>query len=87
MTDQPFTYEMFETTRHQLIDTVRKGLSDHDRSVLFSFAKGDPAWAQYDFSQFPGVKWKLLNINLLKKSNPQKHQEQLEKLENLLATF
>lgn len=42
MTDQPFTYEMFETTRSLLIDKVRKGISDQDRSFLLSFAEGDP---------------------------------------------
>ena len=84
MTDQPFTYEMFEITRDLLIDTIRKGFSDQDRSFLLSFTQGDPVWAAYNFSKFPAVQWKLLNINKLKKSNPAKHKMQVEKLENAL---
>jgi hypothetical protein len=75
---------MFEATRNQLINTVRKGISDQERSLLISFTLGEPVWHPYDFSKFPGVQWKLLNISRLKKSNPTKHKMQIEKLENVL---
>ncbi len=87
MTDHSFTYEMFEATRNQLVATVRKGLSEHDRNILFSFASGVPSWETFDFSRFPGVQWKLLNINRLKKLNPTKHKIQLDKLVNTLSTL
>ena len=87
MSDHSFTYEMFEATRHRLVDTVRKGLTDHDCTILLSFARGDPSWVSHDFSRFPGVQWKLYNINLLKNINPSKHKMQLDKLVNTLSTL
>jgi predicted nucleotidyltransferase component of viral defense system len=87
MTDQIFTYEMFEATRNKLIDAVRKSMTDQDRSFLRSFFLGEPSWFPYDFSKFPGVQWKLLNINMLKKSNPAKHKFQLNLLDDVLASL
>ena len=85
MTDQSFTYDMFEATRNQLIDIVRKGITEKERKFLISFSYGEPVWFPYDFSKFPGVQWKLLNIHRLRKANPAKHRIQIEKLENLFS--
>ena len=85
MTDQSFTYDMFEATRNQLIDIVRKGITEEERKFLISFSYGEPVWFPYDFSKFPGVQWKLLNIHRLRKANPAKHRIQIEKLENLFS--
>lgn len=87
MTDQIFTYEIFEATRNELIDTVRKSMTDQDRSFLRSFFLGEPSWFPYDFGKFPGVQWKLLNINMLKKLNPAKHKLQLNVLDDVLASL
>ena len=84
MTDRPFTYEMFEATRNQLIDIVRKGITEEDSSFLINFTMGEPVWFPYDFSNFPGVQWKLLNIHRLRKADPAKHRMQIEKLESAL---
>ena len=85
MTDQPFTYEMFESTRNHLIDTVRKSVTDQERSFLINFTMGEPVWFPYDFSKFPGVQWKLLNIHKLRKENPAKHSILIGKLEKALV--
>ncbi|MEI6750580.1 MAG: nucleotidyl transferase AbiEii/AbiGii toxin family protein [Bacteroidota bacterium] len=87
MTDLIFTYEMFEATRDKLIDAVRKSMTDQDRLFLRSFFLGEPLWFPYDFSKFPGVQWKLLNINMLKKLNPAKHALQLNVLDDVLASL
>ena len=84
MTDQRFTYEMFETTRNQLIDTVRTHLTSDDKAILLSFANGEPMWINQDFGSFPGVQWKLININKLKENNPKKHNAQIKALEDVL---
>jgi hypothetical protein len=83
MTDRPFTYYMFERIRDQIIAEVRGGLKDHDRTLLLSFAEGEPEWGPYDFSRFPGVQWKLLNIRRLKDVNPAKYRHQVELLKRL----
>ncbi len=84
MTDVEFTYEMFEDTRRQLIDTVNRKLSTHARDLIMSFASGAPVWDSSDYSMFPGIKWKLQNILALKELNPAKHQHQLDQLNVIL---
>ncbi|MGO8672927.1 MAG: nucleotidyl transferase AbiEii/AbiGii toxin family protein [Capsulimonadaceae bacterium] len=79
MSEEPFSYEEFEGTRHTLIHIVNASLLPTERQFLLSFKDGAPAWAEYGFEEFevfPAVQWKLLNIRKLKQANPTKHREQ-----------
>ena len=81
-----FTYEDFETTREQLVKDVNSCLSEKDRSFLMSFKRGNPDWELFpirNLKEMPAVQWKLKNMRTLIKSNPQKHQELIKKLELL----
>ncbi len=83
MTDETFSYADYEDSRNNLIDVVNNGLDETDRDFLISFEGGSPDWDKCcagDLSQYPSVKWKLQNIAALKKKNPKKHSEGLEKL-------
>lgn len=83
MTDEPFSYADYETSRNNLITVVNGGLNDNDQNFLISFEDGLPNWEKChagDLSQYPSVKWKLQNIIYLKKNNPQKHKEGVNKL-------
>jgi hypothetical protein len=51
---------------------------------LLAFSKGEPNWIKIDYSTYPAIRWKLLNINKLKENNPQKHAEQVAELRKLL---
>jgi predicted nucleotidyltransferase component of viral defense system len=87
MTDTAFTYEAFEATRENLINIVNSSLSDKDRSFLLTFKRGDPDWDLFPVAglkDMPAVQWKLMNIQNLKRSNPDKHTELIHKLESLL---
>lgn len=87
MTDIPFTYEDYENAREQLIAFVNSMLSKEDKAFLVSFEKGYPQWEESDYSDFgdfPSVQWKLLNINKLKKQNPAKHRQKVERLKRFL---
>ncbi|MBN1185561.1 MAG: nucleotidyl transferase AbiEii/AbiGii toxin family protein [Bacteroidales bacterium] len=87
MSDIAFTYEDFENTRKKLIDTVNSSLTDPDRSFLLSFKRGDPDWDLFPIKglkDMSAVKWKLMNIQNLIKSNPGKHTELISHLETLL---
>ncbi len=84
LTDEKFTYEMFESTRSQLIENVHSKLTPKDKKFLISFVDGSPIWADTDYSVFPGVSWKLLNINKLKKADNKKFNKQLNQLKNVL---
>jgi predicted nucleotidyltransferase component of viral defense system len=85
MTDQSFSYEEFEETREQVISEVNKSLTDKDKAFLLAFTKGEPIWDEIDYSMFPAIRWKLLNIRKLMDSNPQKYKEQIELLEVLFT--
>lgn len=88
MSDITFTYEDFETTREQLIETVNSSLTDVDRSFLLSFKQGNPDWDRFPIpglSEMPAVQWKLRNIQSLIKANSGKHKELLIKLKSLFT--
>ena len=83
MSDVPFSYADFESTRTKLIADVRAMLTDDDKRFLVSFEKGKPDWSLVEygyFAEFPSVKWKLLNIAKLKTDNPAKLQKAAEEL-------
>ena len=79
MSDEPFTYEDFETTRNLLIQTIHKNLADTDRKFLLSFENGTSDWSLYNFKDYPAVQLKLQNIQKLKETNIDKHNELLKK--------
>lgn len=83
MTDQSFTCTEYEAVRNQLIETIRENLTKADNDFLLAFVKGEPIWDKVDYSAYPAIRWKLLNINKLKKTNPEKFQEQIAELETL----
>lgn len=87
MSDVIFTYVDYKEARANLIAQVNKSLTESDKEFLVSFENGEPDWSKCsagNLSNYPSVKWKLQNINKLKKSNPQKHRQGLEKLQNFL---
>lgn len=86
MTDVEFSYDEFEKTRMDLIEQVNGLLTEDDKAFLLSFEGGEPKWegSQYEsFKEYPSVQWKLLNIQKLKESNPDKLSTETEKLRRL----
>ena len=87
MTDVPFSYEDYETTRKELVEKVNKFLIKEDKEFLISFEQGEPEWDRCcagDLSEYPSVKWKLQNIQKLKETNPEKFEAGVEKLREYL---
>lgn len=84
MTDVFFGKKEYQETREQLIKMINKSLTTDDKEFLLAFAKGEPDWTKVDYSKYPAIRWKLLNIKKLKDSNLQKHQEQIEMLKHSL---
>ena len=86
MSDIEFAYNDYEETRTNLIENVKNILTDEDKNFLVSFEQGNPDWdnSPYkEFADYPSVKWKLLNLEKLKKSNPKKLAKQAELLRNI----
>ena len=83
MTDDAFSYDDFEDIREKLIAKVNCSLTTSDKTFLTAFAKGEPFWDIYKYSQFPAIRWKLLNIKRLKLVNFEKYSDQINLLEQL----
>ncbi|MBN8647526.1 MAG: nucleotidyl transferase AbiEii/AbiGii toxin family protein [Caulobacterales bacterium] len=87
MTQIKFDYDDFEKTRTELVEAVSKSLNENDKAFLLSFKSGEPDWLLCDnplLKTLPAIDWKLNNINKLKSTNSNKHNEYLELLkENL----
>jgi predicted nucleotidyltransferase component of viral defense system len=87
MTDIPFSYEDYKTTRKELIEKVNSLLTEEDGEFLISFEQGIPEWDKCcvgDLSAYPSVKWKLQNILKLKETNPEKFKVSIERLKKYL---
>lgn len=87
MTDAPFSYEDYETTRQKLIAKVNDSLTETDKEFILSFELGEPEWEKCsagNLNEFPSVRWKLQNIIKLKEINPEKFSAETEKLRNFL---
>ena len=84
MTQVDFTYDIYEDTRTQLIKNIREGISKEISEFLVTFSEGSPNWELFNFDGYPGIQWKLLNINKLKKENSSKFEFQIEELRKTL---
>lgn len=84
MTDNSFGNDEYQATREKLIILINESLTLEDKKFLLAFSKGEPDWIKVDYSKYPAIKWKLLNINKLKDNNPQKFTEQINILEQIL---
>jgi predicted nucleotidyltransferase component of viral defense system len=84
MTNDNFTYEEFEKIREEFVLLVNNSLTNNEKEFLLSFAEGNPEWKDFDYSIYPSIKWKQLNVNKLKHDNPIKFRENIKKLEDLL---
>lgn len=82
-----FSYDDYENTRQNLIDTINKRLTDKDKKFLVSFETGEPQWDLFPYTvlkDLPAIKWKLINIQRLKKENLVKHQQIIRNIESVL---
>jgi predicted nucleotidyltransferase component of viral defense system len=84
MTDDKFTYDEFEKIREAFVLLVNNSLTDNEKAFLLSFTEGNPKWTDFDYSKYPAVKWKLLNINKLRQNNFEKFRESIKNLECIL---
>ena len=80
-----FSYDDFESTRNILTQEIAKSLNKKDKEFLLGFNNLEPDWSEYGFQDFPSVKWKLINLEKLKRENPDKFELQLTKLSNVLG--
>ena len=78
MTEEPFDYDDFESTREKLVQVVSQGLTQRDKAFLLSVNELNPDWSVYNFQKFPSVLWKMQNLRKLRDNNPEKYKVHLE---------
>jgi predicted nucleotidyltransferase component of viral defense system len=87
MSDIPFSYKEFEKTREELVSQIISKLTLEDKVFLASFKEADPIWEFFTVEkarELPAVRWKLQNIERLKRENPQKHSNLVNTLDKVL---
>lgn len=88
MSEIPFSYDDFTRTREKLIHDINYILTLEDKKFLIDFERAEPDWQNSpyaEFENFPSVKWKLLNLSKLKKSNTSKLEENVRKLKSIFG--
>lgn len=85
MSLEAFSYDNYEQTREDLIEAINKSLNEKDKEFILSFNKTAPDWTLYDFSEFPSIRWKMQNLEILKRKDKIKFSHQLDMLKRVLA--
>lgn len=84
MTSTDVSYDKLVETRYDLIRQILQSLTTNERIFLLSVKKGEPDWSLIPIpgiENLPALEWKRINI---KKMDPQKHQDVLDKLKKVL---
>lgn len=79
MTATPVTLAQLEATRVRLFESLPKALTPAHRTFLLSLVQAEPDWSQMPFAhlqELPAIRWKLMNLAKLKKSNPKRFVQQ-----------
>ena len=87
MTVEPVELEMLLAAREQMVRELQQGLTADERRFLLSLVAAEPEWALLGvphLKQLPGVRWKLQNLERLRKADPRKFAEQKDTLARLL---
>ena len=89
MTIEPVDLEALLAAREQMVREIHQGLSANERRFLLSLVAAEPEWSLLGvphLEQLPGLRWKLQNLESLRRANPQKFAEQSDALARLLRT-
>ena len=83
MTSEPVMLEDLLHARQRMMSELQSGLDADERAFLLSLVAGSPEWDRLGVahvSQMPAVRWKIHNLEQLRRSNPGKFAAQLERL-------
>ena len=89
MTIEPVDLEALLAAREQMVREIHQGLSANERRFLLSLVAAEPERSLLGvphLEQLPGLRWKLQNLESLRRANPQKFAEQSDALARLLRT-
>jgi predicted nucleotidyltransferase component of viral defense system len=88
MTVKPVELETLLAAREQMVRELQQGLTADERSFLLSLVAAEPDWKLLSvphMQQLPGLRWKLQNLEHLRKRDATKFAEQRDALARLLG--
>lgn len=83
MTEDPVPLDALIATRGKLVSQIQQELDSNERRFLLSLVRAEPEWSLLGIAhleQLPGVRWKLQNLQQLRKTNARKFVEQADAL-------
>lgn len=83
MTTEPIELDTLLVARDRMVRELQQGLTTNERQFLLSLVAAKPEWSLLGMphlEQLPGLKWKLQNLERLRKSNAKKFAEQSDAL-------
>ena len=87
LTNVPITLLQLNETRQRLRRDLPRALTNGQKHFLISLANGEPDWslmACRHLGELPEIRWKVLNLAKLKKTNLEKFRQQSEELQRCL---
>jgi predicted nucleotidyltransferase component of viral defense system len=88
MTVEPVELDMLLATRARMVHELQHGLTKDERQFLLSLVAAEPEWALLGvphLEQLPGPRWKLQNLERLRKADTRKFAEQKDTLTRLFG--
>lgn len=87
MTAEPVKLDALLAARERMVRELQQGLSADERRFLLSLVAAEPEWPLLGvphLDQLPGLRWKVRNLERLRKTNAGKFAEQSDALVRLL---
>ncbi|MET3971435.1 hypothetical protein ABID62_007534 [Bradyrhizobium sp. S3.9.1] len=88
MTTEPVELDALLAARERMMRELQQGLNADERRFLLSLVAAEPEWSLLGvphLEQLPGVRWKLQNLERLRKTNARKFAEQSNALARLFG--
>jgi hypothetical protein len=88
MTVEPVELDALLAARERMVRELKQGLTAEERRFLLSLVAAEPEWSLLGvphLEQLPGPRWKLQNLERLRRDNFRKFAEQSEALARLLG--
>jgi hypothetical protein len=83
MTTEPIALQTLQDIRVRMKKELLIAMTDAHRSFLLSLVRCEPDWNLLPFphlAQLPAIRWKLLNLEKLKKNHSAKFEKQYQEL-------
>ncbi|MBI3068488.1 MAG: nucleotidyl transferase AbiEii/AbiGii toxin family protein [Betaproteobacteria bacterium] len=90
MTAEPIALDDLLDARRRLVIELRGGLQERHREFLRSVKRLAPDWSLLPVphaAELPGIRWKLQNLEILRRNQPTRYKAALAKLEAVLDGF